>query len=650
MSAPSGKKRVIISGVLPTVCNGLYPAKVEINKPVDISADIFTDGHDKLMASVLIRHSADRQWKELPMTFLENDRWVLRFTPGQLGIWQLQVIGWIDHFSTWQADIKKKYDAGQDVSVDLKTGVQIAAEAIGRATGKSKDLIKQWSDRLESIASVEDGIELAADTNVAALINKCRDKSKVTTTTVTYELFCERQKAAFSAWYELFPRSTSAEPGKHGTFNDVRRVLPRIAKMGFDVLYLPPVHPIGITHRKGKNNSLTAKEDDPGSPWAIGNANGGHKALHEQLGTLKDFRKLVDDAKKHGMDIAMDIAFQCSPDHPYVQQHPQWFKWRSDGTVQFAENPPKKYEDILPFNFESEDQQGLWDELKSVVQYWIDQGVSVFRVDNPHTKAMPFWEWMIKDIQQKHPETIFLAEAFTRPRIMEHLAKTGFTQSYTYFSWRNTKKELEAYVTELTKTELQYYFRPNFWPNTPDILPHELVTGGENNHIIRLILAATLSSNYGVYGPVYDFAINEPMPGKEEYNDNEKYELKNWDWNVYTKIREVMTRMNRIRKDNAAFHTTNNIAFATTDNDNIICYVKQDTATGNTMIVAVNLDPHNTQSATVQLPMDKMDMPYDASYTVSDLLSGDKYEWYGDRNYVSLTPYDMPAHILRVNK
>jgi starch synthase (maltosyl-transferring) len=418
--------------------------------------------------------------------------------------------------------------------------------------------------------------------------------------------------------------------------------------MGFDTLYFPPIHPIGEEKRKGKNNSLTAGREDPGSPWAIGNRLGGHKAIHPELGTLKDFQDLIAEARKLDIEIAMDIAYQCAPDHPYVKEHPQWFKWRPDGTVQYAENPPKKYEDILPFNFETEDWKNLWQELRSVIEYWIDKGVTVFRIDNPHTKSFAFWEWMIGEVRAKFPEVIFLAEAFTRPRIMERLAKAGFNQSYTYFTWRNTKKELEEYMTELTKTDMRYYFRPNFWPNTPDILPPEITFGGEVAHIRRLILAATLSSNYGLYGPVYEFGFTQPMHGKEEYIDNEKYELKHWDWNQYTRIKELITRVNRIRKQNTALQDTYNIEFAETTNEQIICYTKRDKRTGNLLVIAVNLDDHNTQSAQVKLPMEKIGLSWSEPYTVRDLLSGDKCKWQGEWNYVQLNPYEMPAHILRV--
>lgn len=646
MTTAPGRKRVIINNISPSVDCGRYPAKIVIQNQTTISADIFTDGIDKIAASVLLRHGDQKQRKELELSLIDNDRWSVTFTPDKLGRYYFQVVAWINSFATWQSSIEKKYHARQDIAVDLKAGVAIAEETLPRATGKDKDVIKQWMERLDA-AGPEEGFEISRDQTINALLCKYRNKDRTTVHPHTFELVCEPVKSVFSTWYELFPRSTAAEPGRHGTFDDVAKLLPRIAKMGFDVLYLPPIHPIGVTNRKGKNNSLKATEQDPGSPWAIGNSRGGHKEIHPELGTLKDFRKLVATAEKHGIDIALDIAFQCSPDHPYVKKHPEWFKWRADGTVQFAENPPKKYEDILPFDFESDAFESLWHELKSVFKYWADNGVRIFRVDNPHTKAIPFWEWAINELKAEYPEVMFLAEAFTRPRIMEHLGKIGFTQSYTYFSWRNTKEELEEYMTELTKTDLKYYFRPNFWPNTPDILTEELVHGGNNAHIIRLILAATLCSSYGLYNPVYELGINTPMPGKEEYHDNEKYEIKNWDWNSYTKIREFITRINRIRKENKALQATANIEFAETDNDNVICYIKADESRENIIIVAVNLDPHNTHNAHVKLPLHKVGISYDHPFTVHDMLSGDRYEW-SERNFVSLNPDDMPAHVLKV--
>jgi starch synthase (maltosyl-transferring) len=646
----TGRKRVIISNVFPSIDDGLYPARAIVNEPLTISADIFADGHDELKASILVKHISEKTWTEHNLQFAENDSWRGAFTPEEMGLYQFRVQAWMDHFATWQRDLTKKFNAGQDVTVELQIGVQIAEETLARVKGKDKAAIQGWIAELDNAGpNMTFAMAVAHDETITALLNKCRDKNFVTLHPTTFNIQADRRKAQFSTWYELFPRSASPEPGVHGTFNDVKNLLPQIANMGFDVLYLPPIHPIGEKNRKGKNNSLHAKEGEPGSPWAIGNKSGGHKAIHKELGTLKDFKSLVSDAKKHDIDIAMDIAFQCAPDHPYVKQHPQWFKWRPDGTVQYAENPPKKYEDILPFNFETEDWQALWEELKSVIDYWIGTGVEIFRVDNPHTKAFAFWEWMIAEVKKENPQVLFLAEAFTRPRLMEHLAKIGFTQSYTYFTWRNTKLEFEQYLTELTKTNLQYYFRPNFWPNTPDILPPQLTSGGDNAHIMRLILAGTLSSNYGLYGPVYEYGLTEPIAGKEEYIDNEKYEIRHWDWERYSRIKEIMMRVNRIRKENPALQETSNIEFAETGNDQILCYVKADRTAGNIIIVVVNLDPFNTHSGAVKIPLYKLGFDHH-SYRVRDLLGGEQYDWTSDWNYVSLNPNEIPAHILLIEQ
>lgn len=644
-----GRKRVVITHVSPQIDGGKYPAKAVLENELIISANIFTDGHDEVIASVLLKHRKDRAWKELPMKFLNNDHWELNFYPDKPGFYQFQIQGWVDHFSTWRKGLVKKYEAGQNIKAELLIGASLIEEVAARATTKEKTLLLQFSRELLRADTFEDALLIAANDDLAIAMKRCRDKNLVTVYPQIFLFEAEIKRAGCSTWYELFPRSTATEPGMHGTFKDVKKLLPRIAAMGFDTLYFPPIHPIGEEKRKGKNNALTAAENDPGSPWAIGSKLGGHKSIHPQLGSLKDFQNLIQEARKLGIEIAMDIAYQCAPDHPYVKKHPQWFKWRPDGTVQYAENPPKKYEDILPFNFETEDWQNLWMELKSIIDYWIDKGVYIFRIDNPHTKPFAFWEWMIGDVRKENPQVIFLAEAFTRPRIMERLAKAGFNQSYTYFTWRNSKKEIEEYITELTKTNMRYYFRPNFWPNTPDILPPEITYGGENALIRRLILAATLSANYGLYGPVYEFGFTQPMPGKEEYMDNEKYEIRHWNWRQYTRIKELITRINRIRKENPALQDTCNIAFAHTTNEQIICYVKTDKKTGNQLIIAVNLDSWNTQGAHVTLPLEKTGLPQ-GEYIVRDLLSGDKYRWNGAVNFVQLNPYEMPAHVLLVER
>jgi starch synthase (maltosyl-transferring) len=645
----SGKRRVIITNVSPRVEEGKFPAKVVLNEEITLSADIFSDGHDEIAASAYVKHVDEQQWTEIPMQFVINDFWEAQFVTKKLGFYEFRIECWVDHYTTWKKGLKKKYDAGQNIAVELQIGAQLLEEA-ANANKKEAAKLLVWAKQLTTLNANEQAVFLALGNDIASIMYKHRDAELVSQYQTVYKLEVERKKAAYSTWYELFPRSASEQPGMHGTFKDVIKLLPRVFKMGFDVLYFPPIHPIGEVNRKGKNNSLTATADDPGSPWAIGNRLGGHKAIHPQLGTLNDFKELIVEAGKLDIEIAMDIAYQCAPDHPYVKEHPQWFKWRPDGTVQYAENPPKKYEDILPFNFETEDWENLWQELKSVIDYWIEAGIRVFRIDNPHTKAFGFWQWMIGEVRKKNPEVIFLAEAFTRPRIMERLGKAGFNQSYSYFTWRNTKQEIIEYMTELTKSEMRYYYRANFWPNTPDILPPALTQGGDNAHIMRVILAATLSSNYGLYGPVYEFGINQPHGSKEEYVDNEKYEIKHWDWNQYSRIGEIITRLNRIRKENAALQTTWNIEFADTSNDQVICYVKTDKTSNNNLIVAVNLDAFNTQGAHVKVPLNKLNIGYSEPYQVTDLLSGSKYRWVGDLNYVELNPYQMPAHIFKVEK
>lgn len=641
-----GKQRVIITNLVPHIDDGKVTAKGALGEPMILSADIFGDGHDEVAASVFVKAIDGENWEELPMRNKLNDKWITEFLPSHTGMYEFRIEAWVDHFTTWRKGLEKKDAAGQDIVVELQIGAQLLEQAIntpGIDGQKLQIMATQWKDP----AKTADSFLTATETDLSRMMYAYRDPALVTVHNGGL-IEIERKKAAFSTWYELFPRSASQVPGRHGTFKDVAQLLPRVAKMGFDVLYFPPIHPIGEKNRKGKNNSLTPVKGDPGSPWAIGNKKGGHKAIHPELGKIADFKALVLEARKLGIEIAMDIAYQCAPDHPYVKEHPQWFKWRPDGTVQYAENPPKKYEDILPFNFETDDWQNLWQELKSVIDYWIAAGVTIFRIDNPHTKSFHFWEWMIAEVRKVHPEILFLAEAFTRPRVMEQLAKAGFNQSYTYYTWRNEKRELEEYMTTLAKTEMRYYFRPNFWPNTPDILPPALINGGENAHIMRLILAATLSSNYGLYGPVYEFGINEPHGAKEEYIDNEKYEIKHWDWNAYTRIGEVITRVNRIRKQNTALHSTWNIEFLDTSNEQIICYAKRDVKTDNLLIIAVNLDIHNTQGAHVRIPFEKLGLEKWQPLLLHDLLSGEKYQWNEETNYVQLNPYLMPAHIFKV--
>ncbi len=476
------------------------------------------------------------------------------------------------------------------------------------------------------------------------------DPALITRSLRTLQVTVDRPLARFSAWYERFPRSCSQTPGQHGTFSDLERIVPDIAQMGFNVLYLPPIHPIGVRYRKGKNNALKSTADDVGSPWAVGSEEGGHTAIHPRLGKFEDLSRLVKKAAEYQMEIALDLTFHCSPDHPYITDHPEWFRWRPDGTVQYAENPPKKYEDIVPFYFESEDWESLWAELKNIVLFWIKQGIKIFRVDNPHTKPFPFWEWLIPTIKEQYPETIFLAEAFTRPKLMNRLAKLGFTQSYTYFTWRTNKNELTRYLTEMMQSECRQYFRPNFWPNTPDILPIHLQYAGREVFMTRLVLAATLSSNYGIYGPAFELCLNQPAPEGEEYIDNEKYEIRRWEDNLPGNLKAFITRINRIRNENPALQATWNLKFCDLSNDHLMAYVKRGADPKHSILVVVNLDPHQTQSGLLKMPIAELSIAPTQCYQMHDLLNDQKYSWQGESNYVSLDPQKCPAHIFRLNR
>jgi len=648
-----GHQRVSINNVKPELDCGKTQVKRIINEKLEITADIFSDGHDKVDASILYREKTKEgntpsPWIEIPMKFNENDRWSETLTFNTTGIFEYTLEAWVDHFSTWQYGLKKKYDAGQDLETELKIGAELMKEAVTRAPLKQKEQLKSFIEIFEKDENEDEAVKLALGEKVTKLMYDARDHSKVTRYHNILQVLVQRKRALFSAWYEFFPRSTSSHPGEHGTFKTSENILPEIAKMGFDVIYLPPIHPIGKSFRKGINNAPEAGHNDPGSPWAIGSPEGGHKSLHPQLGSMDDFKSLVKTAHDLGMEIALDFAIQCSQDHPYVKEHPQWFKWRPDGTVQYAENPPKKYQDVLPVNFETEDWENLWQELKSIVEFWIDNGVKIFRVDNPHTKSFVFWDWLIKDINARYDGIIFLAEAFTRPRVMEKLAKVGFTQSYTYFTWRNTKQEFEEYLTELTKTDLKEYFRPNFWPNTPDILPISLENKGEASFLIRLLLAGTLSSNYGLYGPLFEFGLNEAYPGKEEYTRSEKYEIKHWNWSKPTKIKDVISLLNKIRKENEALQTTWNIEFCETDNEKIICYTK---ITGeNKLLIVISLDPDHSQSGWVKAPLHDLKIKKNEQFAVVDVLTGLRYVWENEWNYVALHPSQIPAHIFRIDK
>jgi starch synthase (maltosyl-transferring) len=599
--------RVVIENITPQVDCGRFPIKRVTGEAVAVEADVFADGHDVVRCVLLYRSERAAEWSRVPMAPLGNDRWTARFVPREMGRYRYTVRAWVDHLATWRRDIAKKQEAGQDVSVDLLRGKQLEQQGVDDAI----------------VVQHEPPLEVEVD----------------------------RERARYSSWYEMFPRSASATPGVHGKFADVEARLPYVASMGFDVLYLPPIHPIGLTERKAPNNRPGASKDDYGSPWAIGGEAGGHKAIHPSLGTLRDFKRLVAKASDLGIELALDIAFQCSPDHPYVHEHPEWFLKRPDGTIQYAENPPKKYQDIYPFNFETDAWKELWAELKSVFDFWIAHGVRIFRVDNPHTKPFLMWQWIIGEVKSRHPDVLFLSEAFTRPKVMYRLAKAGFTQSYTYFSWRNTKAELVQYFTDLNQPPVSDFFRPNLWPNTPDILPEFLQFGGRPAFALRLVLAATLGASYGIYGPAFELLEHEPRePGSEEYLDSEKYQLRSWPLDRADSLSDFIARVNRIRHDNEPLHTDRGLRFHDIDNNSLIAYSKTNDEGKESLLTIVNLDPHNTHTGWLDLDLMDLGVASDKPYQVHDLLSGARFLWQGARNYVSLDPAHTPAHIFRIRR
>jgi starch synthase (maltosyl-transferring) len=645
-------KRVVIENIIPEVDHGRFPARRVVHETVTITADIFVDGHDRLAARLLYRKTGAFRWRITPMQMLVNDLWQAAFVPREPGLYEYTVTAWIDRFETWRSQTEKKIAAGQNVSVELKEGATLVKEAAGRAENADADHLHRLAETLLSKETAEHPDTPVGDTMLAGLMSRYPDTGSQVDYAKVLSLRVEPLKALFSTWYEMFPRSCSDKGAPHhGTFIDCIKRLPYIAGMGFDVLYLPPIHPIGHSHRKGRNNAVQAGSEDPGSPWAIGAKEGGHKAVHPELGTLADFRELVAEARKQGIDIAMDMAFQCSPDHPYVIDHPEWFRWRFDDTVQYAENPPKRYQDIYPFDFESAHYDSLRNELLSIIEYWIDQGIRIFRVDNPHTKPLRFWEWLIDRCKKQYPETIFLAEAFTRPKTMYRLAKGGFTQSYTYFTWRNLKWEIEQYFTTLTRTGVREYFWPNLWPNTPDILPEFLQLGGRPAFILRLMLAATLSSSYGIYGPVFELCVNQPLtPGGEEYRDSEKYEIACWDLEAAHTIRPFISRINRIRRENPALQQTRNLMFHPVDKEEILCFSKYTDDFSNIIFVAANLDPHHTHSTWVRLPFEEMGLEKERSFQMHDLVSDARYLWHADYNYLEIDPEAVPVQVFRIRR
>ena len=613
---------------------------------LSVEADILADGHEQIRCVVQHRRPSSSAWAETEMRALGNDRWRGDLSCDVLGLHAYRVMAWIDVFATWSNRLAKRVAAGEDPRAELEAGASLVRDIARTASGAEREALLGYAARLGG----RDGAAVAGEPVLRALMRAHDPRAHAATLPYEVPVLVERARARFSTWYELFPRS-AGPADRHGTLRDVRERLPLVERMGFDILYLPPIHPIGTTDRRGPNNTASRDASDEGSPWAIGSPAGGHDAVHPELGTLDDLRALVTAAHERDIDVALDLAFQCAPDHPYVREHPEWFRHRPDGTIQFAENPPKKYRDIYPFDFESSDWQGLWNELLRVTLFWTEQGVRVFRVDNPHTKPFPFWEWLIANVRARHPDVIFLSEAFTRPKVMYRLAKLGFTQSYTYFAWRTTKHDLVRYFTELTRTPVREFFRPSLWPNTPDILTEQLQYGGRSAFITRLVLAATLGASYGVYGPAFELLESRAVaPGSEEYLDSEKYQRRAWDWGERAGIREILTLLNGIRRANPALQTDRGLRFHETDSDALIAYSKRSADGTNTLLMVVNLDPHHVQTGFVDLDLAELGLDDDEPFQMHDLLGGGRYQWRGARNYVDLRPDGVPAHVMAIRR
>jgi starch synthase (maltosyl-transferring) len=681
----------MISAIRPRVDEGSWPAKVAIGDVVDVEADVVIDGHDMVACDLWYAHAGDTQWTAGPMHAIGNDRWRAHLPITQIGLYRFVIRARPDAFETWRRDLRTRIEAGQEISAELLVGASLLWNAAARAEGPDRQALASAAEQLRNATGA---LERPVDAAVLAAIDRAALRLEVgtglevsaglgeiagpeslqtvgsllfsqtlaqmvarfhdPTTSVTseaHQLFADRERARFSAWYELFPLSASPVPTRWGTLADVERRLGYVARLGFDVLYLPPIHPIGRTNRKGRGGLRVAKPGDPGSPWAIGAAEGGHTAIHPELGTLDDLRSLIATAAGLGIDVAMDLAFQASPDHPWVHEHPEWFRRGPDGTIRHAENPPKKYEDIYPLDFDTANWPELWRELLEVARFWVAHGVRIFRVDNPHTKPLRFWEWFIASLKAEHPELIFLAEAFTRPKMMYQLAKLGFTQSYTYFAWRSTKWELESYFTELTGTEVADYFRPNLWPNTPDILTEQLQSGGTGTFIVRLVLAATLGASYGIYGPAFELQEHVArQPGSEEYSRSEKYEVRQWALQSPDSLADLISLINQIRRAHPALQTDRTLRFHPIDNEQMVAYSKRAVGVGasDVIVVVVNLDPVSPQSGWVQLDLRELGVAETESYVMHDLLTNAKYRWEGASNYVRLDPAGTPVHVFAI--
>jgi starch synthase (maltosyl-transferring) len=636
------RQTVVIENVAPAVDGGRYPVKREVGDRLEVSADVFKEGHDVLAVFLKYRRTDEAAWRETPMRFVDNDRWAGAFVVEDNARYRYTIEALPDPFRSWLADLGKRVAAGQDVRSELLEGAGLVGAAADGATGADAAALRAWVGRLQQPRQA-DAVAAASEESLGALMDRHLDRADATWAEHEYEVVVDRERARFASWYEFFPRSGVA--GRHGTFRDAEAQLERAAAMSFDVVYLPPIHPIGRTHRKGRNNSLTAEPGDHGSPWAIGGVEGGHDAVHPDLGTLADFDRFVARARALGLEVALDFAIQCSPDHPYVREHPEWFFHRPDGSIKYAENPPKKYQDIYPVNFYGDDPWPLWQEMKRLVEFWIGHGVVTFRVDNPHTKPVRFWEWLIREVQTTHPEVIFLAEAFTRPKMMKVLAKAGFTQSYTYFTWRNEKAELQEYLTEITTPPVAEYFRGHLWPNTPDILHATLQLGGLPAFKLRLVLAATLSPLYGIYSG-YELGENQPFaPGSEEYLSSEKYEPKTRDWAAPGNLTGLITTINRFRREHRALQLYRNLAFHVADDPQVLWYSKATPGNDDVVFVAANLDCFATHACMVDVPIHELGIGPDEPYDMHELLSDATYQWRGPRGYVELDPARDPVQV-----
>ncbi|GEC79954.1 alpha-1,4-glucan--maltose-1-phosphate maltosyltransferase [Flavobacterium aquatile] len=641
--------RIIIENIKPQLDGGLFQIKRIVGQIVTVTADVFSDGHDVVECCVKFKHEKDKKWSEVRLNHISNDEWIASFKVEKQGIYTYFIEGWVDYALNWQHGTERKINDNQHVKSELLEGAEYCSAILKEVTKDEKAYLNKAIKAFQNESEYNEAIQIALSNELHQIFKKYPTRI-LANASHELQVYVDRKKALFSTWYEFFPRSSSSEPGKHGTFKDCEVLLPRVAEMGFDTLYFPPIHPIGEVNRKGKNNATNSETGDVGSPWGIGSQHGGHKSTHPELGTIDDFKSLVKKAKALGIEVAMDYALQAAPDHPYVKDFPQWFKWRPDGTVQYAENPPKKYQDIQPIYFESSDWKNLWKELLDVALFWIEEcDIKVFRVDNPHTKPFYFWGWLISEIKKKHPDVLFLAEAFTRPKIMHELAKQGFTQSYSYFTWRNSKAELIEYVEELTKTDQKEFFRANFWPNTPDINPYPLQSGNESIFLHKYFLAATLSSNVGIYGPVYEYLVHAAMPGKEEYHNSEKYEIYHWDWNVRNKMTMIISRINKIRHEYASLQQTTNIQFCSTDNDQVLAYYKFDDEKLDETLMICSIDPYYAKQVWVQLPLNSLGLRNGQPIKVTDLITGNSYIWDKEWNFVELHPA-LPFHLFKIQK